>query len=107
MTRQLQVIDAHFHMWDLERQHLPWLDGMPSLNRSFPLHELESEYEQLGVEFLGGVYVEVDSDDPLLEDRLVYENNDPKNPCPNAPSPGRALYESAHQRYGHQRAAAY
>lgn len=78
MTRQLQVIDAHFHMWDLERQHLPWLDGMPSLNRSFPLHELENEYEQLGAEFLGGVYVEVDSDDPLLEDRLVYENNDPK-----------------------------
>ena len=39
---------------------------------------MESEYEQLGVEFLGGVYVEVDSDDPLLEDRLVYESNNPK-----------------------------
>ena len=72
MTRQLEVIDAHFHMWDLGRQHLPWLDGMPSLNRSFTLHELEDEYRQLGVEFLGGVYVEVDSYDLLFEDRLVY-----------------------------------
>ncbi|MDP9801001.1 L-fuconolactonase [Arcanobacterium wilhelmae] len=74
----LKLIDAHFHLWDPARQELPWLAGVPSLNRAYVIEQLESEYDALGVEFLGGVYVEVDAPDELLEDRLVGANPSPK-----------------------------
>ena len=29
------MIDAHIHLWDLQRLDYPWLDGVPAINRSF------------------------------------------------------------------------
>lgn len=78
MSGKLKVIDSHFHIWDTSRQNLPWLKGLDRINRTYTFEQLKAEYDHVGVDFLGGVYVEVDSDDPLLEDRLLYENPDKK-----------------------------
>jgi L-fuconolactonase len=40
---RLRVIDAHVHFWDPAVLRYPWLDGLPSLRRSF----LPSNYEPL------------------------------------------------------------
>ncbi|WEV65010.1 amidohydrolase family protein [Bifidobacterium sp. ESL0764] len=74
---KLKVIDSHFHMWDPAVQNLPWLDGM-KINRKYTFEDLKAEYEHVGVDFLGGVYVEVDCVDHEQEDRLVYDNGDPR-----------------------------
>lgn len=29
MANKLKIIDTHFHIWDLEKQDLPWLAGVP------------------------------------------------------------------------------
>ncbi|PLS27050.1 amidohydrolase [Bifidobacterium anseris] len=74
----LQVIDAHLHIWDPDTQDLPWLAGLPALRNRYTIDDLAAHYAaQHDVEFLGGVYVEVDAADPLLEDRLLYENTSP------------------------------
>lgn len=69
----LRVIDSHFHVWDLQRQSLPWLDGTDgSITRTYTFEDLEAQYaRQEGVEFVGGVYVEVDCADHEAEDGIV------------------------------------
>ena len=73
----LKVIDSHLHIWDPAVQDLPWLASLPALQHRYTVDDLAAHYARQGVEFLGGVYVEVDAADPLLEDRLIYENGSP------------------------------
>ena len=41
----LQLIDAHFHVWDLDAQELPWLEGTDgSITHTYTLEELEVAY---------------------------------------------------------------
>jgi L-fuconolactonase len=70
----LKVIDAHFHVWDLDKQRLPWLDTTDgSITHTYTIAEYLSQYAALSdVEFLGGVYVEVDEADPIQEDEISY-----------------------------------
>lgn len=74
MDGRLEIIDSHFHVWDLERQNLPWLaETSGAITHTYTIDELVSRYEAVGdVTFLGGVYVEVDSDDPQLEDEIAW-----------------------------------
>lgn len=78
----MDVIDAHFHIWDPALQRLPWLDRADaSLNRKWTVHDLAQCYRSFapdGIRFRGGIYVEVDCDDPQAEDMLVYDNHDPR-----------------------------
>lgn len=69
----LDIIDSHFHQWNLEKQTLPWLETEPpALKRSFSVHELMRQYEQLeDVRLLGLVHVEADCEDPSEEHLLV------------------------------------
>jgi len=73
----LKVIDSHFHIWDPDVQNLPWLAGLTSLQRKYTVDDLAAAYAKFDVEFLGGVYVEVDAADHELEDKLLYENTSP------------------------------
>lgn len=80
----LSVIDTHFHMWDLQKQNLPWLattDG--TITKTFSFADYLEAWAAVAqdvkadtgvdLDFTGGIYVEVDGDDPLLEDQLVYK----------------------------------
>ena len=52
------VVDPHFHIWDLKKFRLPWLDGAgPVLNRTFTMEDYRGAIAGLGVE--KSVYVEV------------------------------------------------
>ena len=71
----LRVVDAHFHVWDLDTQSLPWLAGTDgTITHTYTFEDLAAEYaHEAGVEFVGGVYVEVDCADREAEDRIAYD----------------------------------
>lgn len=80
-----RIIDSHFHIWDPSVQPLSWLDGTDgSITRRYDMDCFKHAYASYNehhpdaaVNFIGGVYVEVDTDDTSLEDRLLSENHDP------------------------------
>ena len=80
VVNKLRVVDSHFHIWDPAVQHLPWLaTASPAIRRRFTLDDLAREYAAYDdVEFLGGVYIEVDQEDWAQEDRLLAQNKDPR-----------------------------
>lgn len=79
------IIDSHFHIWDPAIQPLAWLEDTDgSITRRYDMDGLEQAYASYarrhpedGIVFEGGVYVEVDTGDTALEDRLVADNRDP------------------------------
>lgn len=75
---RLKIIDSHVHLWDPAIQDLPWLANLPALQHQYTIQDLEAAYAEFDVDFLGGVYVEVDASDHELEDRLIYENTSDK-----------------------------
>lgn len=70
-----KIIDTHFHVWDLEKQDLPWLEGVDEvIKRTFTFEELLNNYNEIdGIDFIGGIYVEVDGKDPIQEDEIIYD----------------------------------
>lgn len=56
----LPIIDTHQHLWDLSKFKLPWVDGVPAINRSY----LQSDYAEAtaGLHVVKAVYMEVDVD---------------------------------------------
>ena len=55
----LDIIDTHQHLWNLDRLKLPWVNGMPELNRSFKFTDYLKAAEKSGV--TRTVYMEVDA----------------------------------------------
>src|ERR1700727_1239740 len=54
-----QLIDPHFHLWDLKQFHLQWLENAgPALKRDFSLEDYRAAIAGLNV--VKSVYVEVD-----------------------------------------------
>ncbi len=60
------IIDTHVHLWDLKTFRLAWLEGAPTLNRSF----LWDDYRQAsaGLNIVKAIYMEVDVD-PSQQDQ--------------------------------------
>ena len=73
----LQVIDSHFHAWDLQRQSLAWLEAekkLSVLRRDFSIAQLIDEYQGVAdVELKGLVHIEADTTDAKIEDSMVLE----------------------------------
>lgn len=71
-----RIIDTHFHMWDLDCQELPWLADCPDISKTYAFAQYVDVWraieQECGVEFAGGIYVEVDGIDPVQEDELVW-----------------------------------
>ena len=75
----LEIVDSHFHIWDLDVLRLPWLNSCKGvIKRSFSADDLVKEYAKMGVDFKGGVYVEVDCDDAIKEDEYIFTLNSPQ-----------------------------
>jgi len=65
------LVDPHFHIWDLDRFRLPWLDNAgPVLKKTFTLDDYRAAVEGLGVE--KSVYVEVSVKPEQREDEARY-----------------------------------
>jgi L-fuconolactonase len=57
----IPIVDPHFHVWDLKRFRLPWLDHAgPLLNRDYTLRDYHEGIA--GLDGVKSVYVEVDVD---------------------------------------------
>lgn len=69
----LDIIDSHFHMWDLNKLELPWLSSVsPQLNRSFEASELFALYDSYpDINFVGAIHIEADVTQPHEEELLV------------------------------------
>ncbi|MEZ4860921.1 MAG: amidohydrolase family protein [Caldilineaceae bacterium] len=54
----LPIVDTHQHLWDLSKFTLPWVNGAPTINRSY----LQSDYAAAtaGLNVVKSVYMEVD-----------------------------------------------
>jgi L-fuconolactonase len=53
----IPIVDAHVHFWNPARYRMPWLDDLPSINRSFGANEYREATVGLQVE--GMIYIEV------------------------------------------------
>ena len=76
----MQIIDAHQHFWDLDRNYLPWLKDKPVTFRYGDYSALQRNYlppdylrDSEGFEVVGTVFVETEWDprDPLGEVKWV------------------------------------
>ena len=74
----LEIVDSHFHIWDLNVLHLPWLDSCKDIKRSFNLDDLCKAYGKYDLDFKGGVFVEVDCDKAIKEDEYIFNLHSPK-----------------------------
>jgi len=55
----LDIIDTHQHLWNLDRLKLPWVNGIPELNRSYKFNDYLKAAESSGIRRT--VYMEVDA----------------------------------------------
>lgn len=67
----LKIIDTHFHIWDLDSINIEWIKGNDRLNKNFTFENYINEYKDIN--FIGGIYIEVDSNNK--KDELSYINN--------------------------------
>lgn len=63
------IIDAHQHVWDLERSPYPWLGPNPQWNRTFTFEELRPHLATNGV----GATILVQADDDDRDTELMLE----------------------------------
>lgn len=67
----IPIVDAHVHLWDPERQRIPWLDGDPLLERPFGLTDYWAQTAGLDIAAFVYVQVEVAPAYGLTEARMV------------------------------------
>ncbi len=79
----LQIVDAHHHLWDLERNYHPWLRDEPmipfrygdysAIRRNYLPHDYLRDSENFDI--VATVYVEAEWDptDPVAETRWIHE----------------------------------
>ena len=52
----LEIVDSHFHIWDLNILNLPWLNSCAGIiKRSFSMDDIAKAYGQYDFNFKGGV----------------------------------------------------
>ncbi len=74
----LEIVDSHFHIWDLNVLNLPWLSSCKgTIDKSFSIDDFAKVYGKHDVNFKGGVYVEVDCDDRVKEDEYIFKLDNP------------------------------
>lgn len=66
-----KIFDAHLHLWDLEKMPISWLKGKEKLEQNYDFLKVKEEYKEF--QFLGAMYVEVNSDDLQKEALFAFE----------------------------------
>ena len=54
----MKLIDAHLHLWDVDRLHYPWLTSVPLLNRTFGLADYRAAMAGYDLEAM--IFVQAD-----------------------------------------------
>ena len=48
----LEIVDSHFHIWDLNILNLPWLNSCAGIiKRSFSMDDIAKDYGQYDFQF--------------------------------------------------------
>jgi predicted TIM-barrel fold metal-dependent hydrolase len=85
----MKIIDTHQHLWDLDLFTYSWLDGVPSLRKSFRMEDYVKAGEGLGIE--KSVHLEADVDEAYMldETRHVLALAEQDNPLEGVVACGR------------------
>ena len=60
--KDLNIIDTHLHVWDLNKFRYPWLDNIPQLNKTYLLDDYDQATEGLNIEKMVFVQCEAEFD---------------------------------------------
>lgn len=66
----MKIIDAHQHLWDMDRFQFSWCKEIPLLNRSFRMPDYMEASSGLGIE--KSVHLEADVDEPYMLEETRY-----------------------------------
>lgn len=66
----MKIIDAHQHLWDIDRFRFSWCKDIPLLNHSFTMPDYLEAIQGLGIE--KSVHLEADVDEPYMLDETRY-----------------------------------
>jgi L-fuconolactonase len=70
MMAQSAIIDTHLHIWEPDQIHYPWLEDVPSLNRSFTLEDYDEASDGLNIESM--VFVQCEANFAQFRDEAVW-----------------------------------
>jgi predicted TIM-barrel fold metal-dependent hydrolase len=86
----MKIVDTHQHLWDLDLFRYSWLQGLPTLNRSFRMNDYLDATK--GLDVVKSVHLEADVDESLMleETRHVFKlSEQPDNPLEGVVACGR------------------
>ncbi|MGH9342929.1 MAG: amidohydrolase family protein [Terriglobia bacterium] len=66
----MKIIDAHQHLWEMDRFQFSWCKDVPLLNRSFTMPDYLEAIHGLGIE--KSVHLEADADEPYMLEETRY-----------------------------------
>lgn len=73
---EFSIIDAHVHLYDIERMSYPWLAGVPKINRSYRLADFDAAVGPVAIESLVFAEVAVGKGQHIREAEFVQEMAD-------------------------------
>lgn len=85
----MKIIDAHQHLWDLDLFAYSWLDGVPSLRKSFRMEDYLKAAENLSI--AKSIHLEADVDERFMldETRHILALSEQENPLEGVVACGR------------------
>jgi L-fuconolactonase len=71
MAEVLPIVDAHVHLWHPEQFSMPWLAGIPLLNRPYGLQDYRAQTQGLPIKAMVYIEVGVEPQETLREAQYV------------------------------------
>ena len=66
----MKIIDAHIHLWDIDRLDYPWLANVPAINRTYLLSDYDEARGDTAVEAV--VFVQCECRPDQYRDELAW-----------------------------------